>query len=126
VTQGRGDRQRGQASVELALVLPVVVLLALIVGQAAALGRDQLLVVHAAREAVRAAATDPDPGAALSAARGAAALEPDRVSVRQHGRGERGSRVTVTVTYRAPTAVPVVGAVLGDVSLTSSATMRVE
>jgi hypothetical protein len=46
--------------------------------------------------------------------------------VRQHGRGERGSRVTVTVTYRAPTAVPVVGAVLGDVSLTSSATMRVE
>lgn len=123
---GREDHQGGQATVELALVLPVVVLLALVVAQAAAIGRDQLLVVHAAREAVRAAAADPDPGAATTAARGAAALEPARLSVALAGRGERGSRVTATVTYRAPTQVPIVGALLGDVTVTGRATMRVE
>lgn len=123
---GREDRQRGQATVELVLVLPVLVTLALLVAQAAAIGRDQLLVAHAAREAARAAAVDDDPGAGASAARGSAAFEQGRVSVAISGRGATGSRVTATVTYRAPTNVPVVGALLGDVVLRSSATMRVE
>lgn len=123
---GREDRQRGQATVELVLVLPVVVILALVVAQAAAIGRDQLLVAHAAREAARAAAVDTDAGAAASAARGAAALDPGRLSVAVKGRGGTGSRVTAAVTYRAPTNVPLVGALLGDVVLSSSATMRVE
>jgi hypothetical protein len=34
--------------------------------------------------------------------------------------------VTVTVSYRAPTTMPLVGPLLGDVALTGSATMRVE
>lgn len=122
----REDRQGGQATVELVLVLPVVVLLALVVAQAAAVGRDQLLVAHAAREAARAAAVDPDPGAARTAAVGSAALEPGRVSVSVTGRGGRGSRVTATLTYRSPTEVPLVGALLGDITLTGRATMRVE
>jgi Flp pilus assembly protein TadG len=61
---GDGERQhdgnrleRGQATVELALVLPVVVLLLMILIQAALVAKDQLLVQHAAREAARSAAT---------------------------------------------------------------------
>ena len=54
-----GDR--GQASVELALLLPLLVLLLLVILQVGLLGRDVVLVTHASREAARAAATDPDP-----------------------------------------------------------------
>ena len=57
VRRRRGDG--GQASVELALVLPLVVLLLLAVVQLGLLVRDQILVVHAAREAAREAAVDP-------------------------------------------------------------------
>jgi Flp pilus assembly protein TadG len=122
----RAGRQGGQATVELALLLPVVVLVALVVVQAGALARDQLLVTHAAREAAREAAVDPDPAAARTAAGAAARLAPERLTVVVRGRGDRGSRVTVTVSYRAPTAVPVVGALIGDVTVRAAATMRVE
>lgn len=123
---GREGRQGGQATVELALVLPVVVLLALVVAQAATLARDRLLVTHVAREAARAAAVDADPGAARRAATGAADLDPGRLTVELRGRGGAGSRVTATVTYRAPTDVPLVGALIGDVTLRAGVTMRVE
>ena len=54
--------QRGQATVEFAFVLPLIVLAALAVIQVGLVVRDQLGVVHAAREAARAASVDPDPG----------------------------------------------------------------
>jgi Flp pilus assembly protein TadG len=54
--------------VELALVLPLVLLLLLGVVQVGLVVRDQILVVHAAREAAREAAVDPAPGAARRAA----------------------------------------------------------
>ena len=54
----------GQAAVELALALPVVVVLLLGMLQVALVGRDQLAVELAAREAARAAAVSADPGSA--------------------------------------------------------------
>lgn len=120
----RGDA--GQASVELALLLPVVVLLLLAVLQVGLLARDVVLVTHASREAARAAATDPDPGAARAAAAASSGLDPDRLTVAVSGRDGAGSRVRVEVTYRAATAVPLVGALVGDRTLRSTATMRVE
>jgi Flp pilus assembly protein TadG len=118
--------ERAQASVELALLLPVVVLLLLAALQVGLLARDVVLVTHAAREAARAAAVDADPAAASRAAAGSSGLPAGRLQVSVTGRAEAGSRVTVTVTYRAPTDVPLVGALIGDRTLTSSATMRVE
>ncbi|MGH9185287.1 MAG: TadE family protein, partial [Acidimicrobiales bacterium] len=47
-------RARGQATVELALVLPFVALVLLAVAQTALVVRAQVLVTHAAREAARA------------------------------------------------------------------------
>lgn len=120
----RGDR--GQASVELALLLPVVVLLLLAVLQVGLLARDVVLVTHASREAARAAATDPEPGAARAAANASSGLDPDRLDVTVSGRGAAGSRVRVEVTYQAQTGVPLIGALLGDRTIRSTATMRVE
>ncbi len=80
----------------------------------------------AAREAARAAAVDADPQAALRAASASTALDPNRMTVRVQGRDGPGSRVQVEVTYVAPTDVPLVGGLLGDVTLYATATMRVE
>ena len=85
-------RDSGQATVELALVLPLVALLLVALVQAAVVARDQLLVTHAAREAVRAAAVDPDPAAATRAARRAGPLDADRLAVDLSGRGAVGGR----------------------------------
>jgi hypothetical protein len=88
--------------------------------------RDQILVVHAAREAAREAAVDAAPGVPAGAAAASSTLDSGRLTVDTEGRGEAGSRVKVHVRYRAPTDVPVVGAALPDVTLEASATMRVE
>ena len=120
----RGDE--GQAAVELALVLPLVVALLLAVVQVGLIVRDQVLVVHAAREAAREAAVDADPAAALRAAADGSGLRPSRLRVRVTGRGGPGSRVRVEVRYRAATDVPLVGAALGELNLTGAAAMRVE
>ena len=122
----RGTDDEGQAAVELALVLPLVVLLLLALVQVGLIVRDQILVIHAAREAAREAAVDPDPDVPGQAAAASSTLAPDRLSVVAEGRTGAGSRVTVHVRYRAPTDVPLVGGALPDITLEASATMRVE
>jgi Flp pilus assembly protein TadG len=112
--------------VELALLLPVILLMVLAVLQVGLVARDVVLVTHTAREAARAAATDPSPGAARQAARASSGLRDDRLRVAVSGREGPGSRVRVTVTYRSPTDVPLVGSLLGDRTITASVTMRVE
>jgi Flp pilus assembly protein TadG len=123
----RRREDEGQAAVELALVLPLVVALLLVILQVGLIVRDQVLVVHAAREAARAAAVEPDPvGAATRAAAEAAGLRSSRLRVTVSGGHAPGSHVRVEVRYRAPTDVPLVGGALRDVTLVGRATMRVE
>jgi hypothetical protein len=114
----RGDR--GQAAVELALGLPLVFLALLAVIQVVLVARDQLAVIHSAREGARAAAVAGD---GASAARAALGLDPGRAEVVAR-RG--GGRAMVTVRYRSPTDVPLIGAVLGDVTVEATATMLLE
>jgi hypothetical protein len=119
---GRADR--GQAAVELALALPLVFVVLLAAVQVLLVGRDQLAVIHAAREGARAAAVAADAsGEGTSAARAASGLDGSRLAVSV---ADDGSRVRVVVRYRAPTDVPLVGALIGDVTVTGTATMRVE
>ena len=122
----RSGDERGQATVELALVLPLVVVLLLALVQAAVVARDQILVTHAAREAARAAAVDDDVDVARRAAEQAGPLAAERLDVAVTGRDGVGSRVRVVVRYTLPTRVPLVGRVLDEVTVTASATMRVE
>jgi Flp pilus assembly protein TadG len=126
VSRSRRGPDRGQSTVELALALPVVVLLLLVVLQVALVARDVVLVAHAAREGARAAAIDPDPDAAREAAEAAGGLDPDRMEVEVADRGGAGSRVRVLVRYRVRTDVPLVGRFLGDRIAMTGVTMRVE
>ncbi len=118
--------ERGQATVELALTLPLAVLFALMVIQAGLVAKDFLLVNHSAREAARAAAVDPTQAAARTGAVGGSNLEPGRMKVSLAGGSSTGDSATATVTYQSPTDVPLVGWLVGDVSLQAQVTMRVE
>ncbi len=119
---------------ELALLLPVVLLLLLAVLQVGLLARDVVLVTHAAREAARAAATDPRPSVARAAALASSGLDPTRVEVTVSvtgtgtgtGTGATDRRVRVEVAYRVPTSVPLVGRLAADRTIRTTATMRVE
>lgn len=122
--RARGDE--GQSSVELALTLPFVFLLLLVLVQAGLFVRDQVLVIHATREAVRVAAVSPDLGRVENAARQSTSLDPALVQVTRSARGEPGSTVTVRVDYESPVRVPLVGLAWKSTRLTAVATIRVE
>ena len=118
-------RADGQAAVELALVLPFVVLLFLALVQVALVVRDEVLVVHAAREAARRGAVDPSPAGPRVAALAGTGLAADRLTVTATRQGP-GGVVRVTVRYRSPTGLPLIGPLLPDVRLEANATMRTE
>ena len=120
---GRFRRAGGQATVELAFALPVVVLALLLVVQMALIARAQILVVDAARSGARAAAVGESPEGPAAETPG---LDPGRVAVSTSGGGSPGSMVRVTVRYRAPTDVPLVGGLLGEPTVEASVAMRVE
>ena len=66
---------------ELALLLPVLLGMALLVVQVGLIVRDQVLLVHAAREAARFAAVEGDPAGAVETARTSTGLDRDRLRV---------------------------------------------
>jgi Flp pilus assembly protein TadG len=119
---GRRPGQGGQTTAELAVVFPVVLLLALTLIQAALVLRDDLVLADAAREAARAASLDPDPA---RAERAATAVLPG-ATVTPAPRPAVGELVTVRVSYRSATTLPLVGPLLPDPRLVARATMRVE
>ena len=118
---------RGQATVELALLLPLVAVLLLLILQIGLVLRDQLMVVHAAREAARSAAVadgDPEAAARLGAER-SGSLDRDRLDLTTRSMdGDR--RISVEVRYRSTTEVPLVGLLLPDIDLGETLVMTRE
>jgi hypothetical protein len=104
------------------LVLPLVVFGLMAVLQVGLVVRDQVAVVHAAREAARAAAVDRDPSRAVGAAQRVLA----RAEVDVGARPGLGEPIRVEVRYRARTDLPLVGALFPDPDLHARATMRTE
>ncbi|WP_419554798.1 TadE family type IV pilus minor pilin [Candidatus Poriferisodalis sp.] len=115
-----GRHQHGQATVELALLMPFLVLLLMCIVQTALVARDAVLVSHAARVGARIAAVEPSLNAVRSAVIAATPLDSGRLDVE---RETARDLVRVTVRYRSPTQVPLVGVLIGDVDLSESAAM---
>lgn len=113
----RGRVERGQASVELALVLPIVAFVALALLDLGLVLRDNVLCAHAAREAARALAVGEDP---VAAARRRSGLG-DALLVRVDA-----STGTATVELELSKRLTVVGRMLPGASLIQSASMRIE
>lgn len=110
--------ETGSVSLEFGLAVPVLFLLLLVVFHAAVLGRDALLVQHAARHGARTAATTADAGAVRAAVRDAMDGRPVQVSI-SPGRWSEGGVVHVTVVYTSRSG-------LGGTELTGSAATSVE
>jgi len=109
---------RGQAAVELALAIPLVVVLVLGIVQVAIVGVRQVAIDAAARDGARAASVAADPGAAAREAVSTSIGLPVDVDT-----VAGASTVTVTVSYDDPTSVPIIGRVIGTVHLTATSTM---
>jgi TadE-like protein len=121
---GAGDT--GQSTVELAMIMPVVAILLLVVLQILSVSRDAVALTTATRAAARQAMVDPAAAPVRRAAASETRLVAGRLSVTIGGDTAPGGLVTVTVRYRAPTDVSVVGRFVGDVVLTERFVAMVE
>ena len=123
-----GSSDRGSATVEFALVLPLVLVVVLGLVQVGLVVRDRLLVEAAARAGARAAAIQDDPAAIEDAAIVAApGLDAARFDLAVARSGSRGDPVTVHIVYDDPFRVPFVAWLLGSgVTLRADATARQE
>lgn len=111
---------RGQATVEFALLLPVAVVALLVVAQIGLVVRARVMLTHAAREGARIAAVGGSDAEVRAAAVDAASLDPARLSVRV---SRDASVVRVLLVYVMRTDVSVVGALLNDPEMSSVAAM---
>ena len=109
---------------ELALLVPVVLVLLLLIVEVASAARTQIELVAAAREGVRVAVVNPDPAQALAATRRALGDRSDDARITVHRPHIVGRAAEVTVTLERRFALPLLGRFA--VPLTARAVMRVE
>jgi uncharacterized membrane protein len=114
-------RDRGQAVVEFALTLPLVVLTICLVVEVGAITIDQIRLVHLCRDATRAASVSADP---VSVAREAVATsDADDTEVVVTIEDDV---VTVSLSRIHRPEVPLIGALLPDVTLNEQLSMHTE
>ena len=119
----RGTRtaDRGQATVEFALCLPLMVLVVLFVLQLLVVGLAKVQLVNAARDCARAAAVSAEPSSAVARSINRLGLDDVDYSV-----NTADGWVTVTLTRTVTTDISLVGSLVDDVVLSESVTMLVE
>lgn len=116
--QARRD-QRGQATAEFALIVPLVVTLALCSVQLGLVARDAVLLSHAAQVAARSLHIGAPAGQTATDVTADVLAQTPLAADRLHVSVARSGRfVDLTLTYRSATDVPLVGQLLRDVTLT--------
>lgn len=118
--------EQGQATLELALCLPVVVILVAMLLEVGLLIRDDTRLWHAAREAARTAVVGADE---VEVERAAELVAAGAVEVRIDPAPQQrqiGEPVEVTLVQRFAGYVPLVEELFRGVVLSAEATMRVE
>lgn len=115
---------RGQATVELAILLPLLALFLLLILQLGLVMRDQVVLHNAAREAARQAAVlgASDPAVIQTARTRTTGLRQAQLTVQSRSNSAAGT-VTATLRYRSITDLPLVGALVPDMNLSASVTM---
>jgi Flp pilus assembly protein TadG len=129
---GRLKGQKGQASLEFALVLPLLLLVILVLAQLGTLLFSHLILVQAARDGVREGVVTNDNGAIIEKVRNSTALlDQSRLKIAispasSHSRG-MGDSLTVSVQYQVSTIFPGLDRILPSFfTIRSSTSMRME
>lgn len=118
--------ERGQTTVEFALLLPLVFVILAGLLEAGFLFADNLRVMAAAREAARAAVVTSDEGAIEDAAK-LSGLDGLEIEVSpEPALRVQGEPIVVRVRYEPSGHIPLVGELAGAVSLDATARMRIE
>ena len=120
------DRDAGQATIELVLCLPFVILLTAFVIQVGLIGVEQIRLWHAAREAVRIASVDGDPEAIRAAAESSGLDDVELTIDPPDPNRTQGGAVRVGLSHHPDAFVPFAGFLLSRVTLRADATMRIE
>ncbi|MDH3752247.1 MAG: pilus assembly protein [Acidimicrobiia bacterium] len=119
-----GPDERGVVAVELALLLPFLVLMVWGIIEFSRGYNAKVTVTHSAREGVRAYALDEDPVTAAKNAAGS--LDPNSLTVTVSGAQPctTGEQVSVTVSYPIDYEIPFFGG--GTWTVSDTGTMRCE
>jgi len=115
------DSEAGSVTVELALLLPIILLLIMAMAEIAVVGRVQLEMINSAREGARVAAVHPEPADAVEAVQ---ELVGDQARVAVTRPQVVGELAVVRVTMRHNVLPFLFGGAAIDLSATAS--MRVE
>ncbi len=119
-------RRRGaeiaQATVEFALVLPLVVMVFLLGVDAVLLARDELLVAHCAREGARRASLTGDPGETTAVVHARGAPGSALVTLSTSGSGD-SAMVSVTVRWNVRDRLLVLGHLGQDINVEHTTVM---
>jgi hypothetical protein len=112
----------GQATVELALVMPLIIGLLIIILNAGLVVRDQLAVWHAASAGARAASISPDsPDVVQQAVEAEVQLRPLHLHIVRDG-----DLVTVEATYPRTFGLWLIGGIAPPLILSATVTMHVQ
>jgi Flp pilus assembly protein TadG len=117
--------ERAQATIEFALLLPLVAVVFLLGVDGVLIARDQLLVVHASREGARRAALTGDLGEAARVVHERGAPGIASVSMTSYG-GGTNELVGVTVRWNASTRLILIGRFMHGISVEHMTVMRRE
>jgi Flp pilus assembly protein TadG len=116
----KGQKEKGQSLLELALVLPLLIIILAGVLDLGRLYYAYVAVTDAAAEGASYAAIHPEPGErdevfrrAQEASRGLVQIDPDMVKV-DCPTVVSGAPITVTVSYSFTVATPVISAIVPD------------
>ena len=125
------NSQDGQATIEAALTLPVVLIALLLIVQVGVVVRDAIALAQVAREASRAVAVSGHEADATDAVtRSAGPLDASRIDAEvspSDGGRKRGDEVTVALAYTERLSIPVVSRFLTlDLPLHASSVTRAE
>lgn len=121
--------EKGQSMVEFALVIPVFILLLFGILDCGRIFNAYLTIDNAAREAARAASIGKDDSTVQSIAvnRGSSIhLTASQVAISPGGEKSSGTPVTIKITYPVDFLTPVIGNIVGPLTLTNTTVMRVE
>jgi Flp pilus assembly protein TadG len=122
---------KGQAVVETALILPIILLILMGIIDFGLLFNNYLIIANASREAARQAAVGvPDGNIYMSISKMTATVDPYKMRPTIYpppASRKKGAEITVTIEYDNVLITPVISAIIPNpVKLTATTVMRIE